>query len=141
ATAVVVYAEAGDPDAALAERLAKLARPALGHWWEFVRLLVPRLAERGEAGFGPVQEVLLGRKRDDLPRLAGLDALLRAELDGAAGARSTVRVSELFDRLVRYRNRELGHGAAGQRPADYYDRVGRALLAGVGELLGRLDVL
>jgi serine/threonine protein kinase len=43
--------------------------------------------------------------------------------------------------MVRYRNREVGHGAAGQRPAEFYDRMGRALLTGLPELLGRLDVL
>src|SRR5438132_451842 len=56
-------------------------------------------------------------------------------------ARATVRLTELFDRLVRYRNRELGHGAAGQQPAAFYERMGRALLAGVGQLLDRVDFL
>src|SRR5262249_12050064 len=46
-----------------------------------------------------------------------------------------------FDRLVRHRNRELGHGASGQRGGDFYARMGRAILAGVTEVLGRCDVL
>src|SRR5438552_2505797 len=41
ATAVIAYAERGVPDPDCAERLKNLARPALGHWWEFVRCLVP----------------------------------------------------------------------------------------------------
>ena len=41
-----------------------------------------------------------------------------------------MRLDELFDRLVQYRNRELGHGAAGQRGGDFYERMGRAMLAG-----------
>jgi hypothetical protein len=45
--AVVAYAQQDSPDAALMERLQNLARQSLGHWWEFVRLLVPWLAERG----------------------------------------------------------------------------------------------
>src|SRR6476660_8828610 len=45
--AVVEYVESGDQDAALAERLQNLARPALGHWWEFVRRLAPVLADAG----------------------------------------------------------------------------------------------
>jgi serine/threonine protein kinase len=138
--AVVGYAERGSPDPVLAERLENLARPALGHWWEFVRLLVPALAE-SDAGFAAVREMLLGRARDDLPRTAGLDAALREALEGHSGARATVRLTDLFDRLVRYRNREVGHGAVGQRPAAFYDRMGDALLAGAAELLGRLDVL
>src|SRR3954447_6035001 len=43
--AIVAYAEQahahahGEPAEALRQRLENLARPALGHWWEFVRLL------------------------------------------------------------------------------------------------------
>ncbi len=43
--------------------------------------------------------------------------------------------------MVRYRNQELGHGAPGQRDAAFYDRIGKAILLGVGEILARLDVL
>src|SRR5436305_14055332 len=139
--AIVAHAERGAVAPELADRLQNLARPALGHWWEFVRLLVPVLADAADEGFGAARELVLGRARDDLPRAAGLDAALLEELDGKTGARVTVRLSELFDRLVRYRNREIGHGATGQRPAAFYDRLGRALRLGVPELLGRLDVL
>ena len=52
-----------------------------------------------------------------------------------------MQLKQLFDRLVRYRNEEVGHGAAGQRPRDFYDRMGFALLAGVAEVWGKLDVL
>ncbi len=76
---------------------------------------MPALADGGDAAFAQARDLLLGRARDDLPRAAGLDAALREALDGTPAARGTVRLSELFDRLVRYRNRELGHGAAGQR--------------------------
>ncbi len=139
--AVVSAAERTDIDPAVAERLQNLARPALGHWWEFVRLLVPMLADAGDRGFGQVRDLLLGRARDDLPRAAGLDAALREVLGGRGPARITVRLGELFDALAAYRNRELGHGAAGQRGVTYYDRTGPALLAGVAEILGQLDVL
>jgi serine/threonine protein kinase len=141
--AIVEYAELGDHDPELAERLHNLARPALGHWWEFVRRLLPVLADRGDRGFVVVRDLLLGKSRDDLPHAAGLDALLVQVLEGwdAPPARTTVRPTELFDRLVRYRNREIGHGAVGQRSAAFYDRMGRALLAGVPEVLGRLDLL
>src|SRR4051794_36848938 len=121
ATAIVAYAERDAPAPELAERLQNLARPALGHWWEFVRLLLPVLADAGDEGFRAALDLMLGRGRDDLPRAAGLDAALREALDGAGGSRVTVRLAELFERLVRYRNREIGHGAAGQRPAEFYD--------------------
>jgi WD40 repeat protein/serine/threonine protein kinase len=139
--AIVTYADLGRPDPQIAERLRSLARPALGHWWEFVRLLVPALAEAGDDGFRAARDLLLGPGRSDLPRAAGLDACLREALDGRAEPRGAVRLGELFDRLVRYRNRELGHGAAGQAPQAQYERVGAGLLLGVAELLGRLDVL
>jgi hypothetical protein len=140
-TAVIQYAEGGRHEPQLTERLTSLARPALGHWWEFVRLLVPLLAEQGHAGFQSVRDLVLGRTRDDLPRAAGLDAALREALEGKAGARATVCCTELFHRLVEYRNKVLGHAAPGQLKDDVHERMGRALLAGVAEVLGHLDVL
>src|SRR4051794_23627249 len=64
ATAVVAYAERGEPAPEIGERLQNLARPALGHWWEFVRLLVPVLADSGDEGFAAARELILGRARD-----------------------------------------------------------------------------
>src|SRR6266446_7765909 len=74
--AIVEYAELGDHDPKLAERLQNLARPSLGHWWEFVRKLVPVLAAAGDQHFITARELVLGRTRDDLPRVAGLDGAL-----------------------------------------------------------------
>jgi serine/threonine protein kinase len=139
--AVVEYAERDRHDPALAERLQNLARPSLGHWWDFARGLVPALADAGAGGFAAVREVVLGRARADLPRAVQLDAALAQTLDGKGGARATVRPADLFDRLVRYRNRELGHGASGQRSGDFYEQMGWALLAGVAEVVGRADAL
>jgi WD40 repeat protein/serine/threonine protein kinase/tetratricopeptide (TPR) repeat protein len=141
AAAVVAYAEGGPADPAVAAKVRNLARPALGHWWELARLLVPALADRGDDAFRRARDFLLGKARDDCPRAAGLDALLREELEGKPGARTTVQIGQLFDRLVNLRNEEVGHGAAGQRPEEYYERMGPALLAGVAEVLNRLDVL
>ncbi|MFO0954694.1 MAG: SUMF1/EgtB/PvdO family nonheme iron enzyme [Isosphaeraceae bacterium] len=139
--AIAVAAESDEASADLAERLEGLDRPSAGHWRGFVRILVPGLAARGDRGFAAVSALLEGPARDDLPRLAGLDAVLLESFGSRSGARALVKPGEVFDRLVHHRNRELGHGAPGQRrPADY-DRLGRAILAGVGELLGRLDVL
>src|SRR5947208_14508891 len=71
--AIVTYAENPAPDPALSERLTSLARPSLGHWWEFVRRLVPVLADQGEPGFVAIRDFLLGKSRADLPRAAGLE--------------------------------------------------------------------
>jgi len=138
---VVQYAAREEHDPKLAECLQNLARPGLGQVWEIVRRVLPVLAEAAVPGFGPLHELLMGRPRDDLPRAAGLDAVLREALEGKSGARAAVHTVELFDRLVRYRNREIGHGAAGLGPTEHYQRLGTALLAGTAELLGRLDVL
>src|SRR5258708_6576885 len=68
ATAIVVYARKRRQDQTIAK---KLARPALGHWRDFVRELVPQLAREGEPGFQPIEELLQGKRRMDLPRAAG----------------------------------------------------------------------
>ncbi len=138
--AVVEYAELGRHDSELVEMLENLVRPAVSHWWQFVRRLVPILADSGDEGFSRIRDLVLGRVRDDLPRAAGLDAALIEHQRGKASARTTVRLTELFDRLVAYRNKEIGHGAAGLRPGWFYDRMARALAGGVVEILGQLDV-
>src|SRR5438128_2222384 len=107
--AVVAYARHPEPDPRLAEMLQKLARPSLGHWWEFVRRLLPVLAAGGDGGFARLRDLVLGKSRADLPGAAGLDALLLEWQGGKGGARATVRLTELFDRLVAYRNKEIGH--------------------------------
>jgi serine/threonine protein kinase len=139
--AIVEYAQRGEADPQLAERLQNLARPQLGHWWEFVRLLVPALADQGQEAFRQVRDLVLGRTRDDFPRAAGLDAALRQSLGSKAEARTTVRFTELFDRLVRYRNAVLAHAAPAQLKDDFNERMSGALLAGMAEILGRVDVL
>jgi WD40 repeat protein/serine/threonine protein kinase/tetratricopeptide (TPR) repeat protein len=139
--AVVTYAGIGRRDPELSGALRRLARPALGDWWNLIWTLVPTLADLGDVRYEAIRDLILGRARKDLPRSAALDVELRAVLGDAAGSRGTVRVAELFDRLVRYRNREVGHGAAGQRPREFYARMSAALLEGTAELLDRLDVL
>jgi serine/threonine protein kinase/WD40 repeat protein/tetratricopeptide (TPR) repeat protein len=141
AAVLVEYARRPDPDPKLAARLQSLARPALGHWWEFVRLLLPVLAERGDPDFGRLRDLVLGRARDDFPRAAGLDGLLREVLQGERGGRATVRFTELIERLVMHRNKGPGHGAPAQQPDAHHDRLARALLAAAAEVLDRLDML
>jgi hypothetical protein len=52
-----------------------------------------------------------------------------------------VRLTELFERLVTYRNRLLGHAAPGALTTDFHERMAGAMLDGVAEVLGKLDVL
>src|SRR5262249_18414696 len=68
-TCIVHYGRQPEPAPQLAERLQKLARPALGHWWDLVRTLLPVLAERPGAAFAPLRGIMLGRARGGLPRL------------------------------------------------------------------------
>ncbi len=138
--AIVHYARLDEHDPQLKERLEALARPSLGHWWEFVRLLLPVLAEK-DPSFAALQEHVLGRARTDLPRVAGLNSLLGESLGGPSSAKSTVRIAELLDRMVQYRNAELGHGASGQKPMAFYEKMGATLLAANIELLNRMDLL
>jgi WD40 repeat protein/serine/threonine protein kinase len=141
AVAVVAYAQANTPDVETDGRLATLTRASVGQWWEIIRRLTTLLGDRGDPKFKVNKEFLLGRSRDDLPRCAGLDSALREALEGSSTARSTVRISELLDRLIQYRNREVGHGAAGGRRDDFYEKMARALHLGGADLLGRFDLL
>lgn len=141
-TAIVEYAEEADPDPQLVEKLKNLARPHLGQWWELVRHLVPALAARGDESFKPIAELLLGRTRDDLPRAAGLDAAILEVLGKKKkGSQAALRLQDLFDHLVTYRNKVLAHAAPGQLADDLNQRMARALLAGLGQILGRMDFL
>jgi WD40 repeat protein/serine/threonine protein kinase/tetratricopeptide (TPR) repeat protein len=139
--AVVEYAAGESREPEVVDRLKNLARPSLGHWREFVRLLVPRLAAAGDPHFGKWRDLLEGPPRDDLESAPGLDALLRQELEGKAGSRSRVSLAEFFDRLVAYRNRHIGHGAAGMGDDAFYARAGNALCLAAAEVFGRFDLL
>lgn len=140
--AIVEYAEQANPDPQLVERLKNLARPHLGQWWELARMLVPALAMRGDERYGQLAEWLLGRTRDDLPRAAGLDsALLETLGKKKKGSQTSVRLQDLFDHLVTYRNKVIAHAAPGQLPDELNQRMSRALLVGLAQLLARVDLL
>lgn len=139
--AIVEYASLADRDAGVVERLQNLACPSTGHWWEFARTLAPILAGAQRKSFAGQANVLLGKGRRDLPQALALHAALGEALGEQGGNRQTVRVSDVFERLVRYRNREIGHGAAGRRTDAFYDALGRTMLAGVSEIMAELDVL
>jgi hypothetical protein len=134
---VIEYLARGEPDPGVQERLAHLARPSLGRWLEFILRLVPLLAER-DPPFASVQGFLRGGPQWPLPRGQALMAAFGEEKERPT---SRVGLARLFDELVAYRNRELGHGATGHRPNEFYLTMGRALLEAAAETLGQLDVL
>ena len=140
-TAIAEYAELDEHDPATEERLHSLARPSTGHWWEYIKLLVPQLAETGDESFQQINQTLLGPRQDGLPRTAALDGRLRFELEGKSTSRHGVKLTELFDRMITFRNREIGHGATGQQNSEHYEKLGRSMLLGMEELLQKIDVL
>jgi hypothetical protein len=111
-----------------------LRRPSLGHWRGFIRLLLPALADRGQASFAAVR-ALLGEPLRNFPGAVALGNLVRPPAGGAG-----LRLDELFDGLVTYRN-DIAHGTAG--PLDDATLTERAdvLLAAATAILSRLDVL
>ena len=139
--AIVEYLALDKPDPALDECLKNLARPSLGHWWEFVRRLLPVLADSGHPGYTSLKQLLLGRARDDFPRAAGLDAALREVLEIGTGSRTTVRLSELFERIIQHRNKAQAHAAPEMRNEAYHRRLATSFLLGLSEVFDRMDIL
>ena len=139
--AIVQYAAQASQDTAVSEKLQNLARPSTGHWWDFLRTLTPLLAAT-DSEFEAVRDLLLGPARArSCPARPAWTLRYAVFSTGKGTPCATVKPQELFDRLVRYRNRVFGHGAAGLHDQAFYDEMSRSLLAGLGEIFGRLDVL
>src|SRR5438094_637171 len=56
--ALIEYAQRGNPDVQLKERLQCLASPAVDHWWDVTRRLLPVLADAGDAHFAAIQKLI-----------------------------------------------------------------------------------
>jgi hypothetical protein len=65
--AIMVYADHVEHSPKVAKRLKNLARPALGHRWELVRLLVPALADTGDLGCLGVRDLAFGKPGLGIP--------------------------------------------------------------------------
>ena len=139
--AVVEYASLGKSEVRFNELLTKLARPSLGQWWQFGRELIPFLADEGVPGYDALRRDLMVRKHEDLARVAGLDSVLRELMGEAPCARSTVRLVDLIERIIQFRNDNIGHGAFAEFGEKKLRRLTDALLAGLSQLLERVDVL
>ena len=118
---IAEYAAAGHHDADIDLALQNLARPSTGHWWQLTRLFIPSLGQRGDQAFARIEQLCSADPIAIYRVPRGWMPRYERRWTGMA-ARSTVRISELFDRLIRYRNQELGHGASGQRNRSYYER-------------------
>jgi tetratricopeptide (TPR) repeat protein len=141
-TAIADYAGRAIRGAEVADSLRYLPRPSTGHWWSFVRVLIPRLAAFEDPGFVAVRRVLEDRELY-LDRAEGLVAALLDQQPGIdkKSIRKLPLGHRLFSLMVPYRNRAIGHAAAGMGSQDDYQRMGKAILLGISEFLGRLDVL
>ncbi|MFO0952940.1 MAG: DUF2610 domain-containing protein [Isosphaeraceae bacterium] len=138
--AIVEYAEAGRRDPAIDERLKTLARPSVGHWWEYVRRIVPLLAREDDA-FGRVQGLLFGPPRHDMPMAAGLEAFLAEGEPGSGSARATVRLSgPVRPPWCSTATARSATARSAGRSNEQHARMSRALLQGVGQVLEKLDV-
>jgi serine/threonine protein kinase len=139
--AIVEYARQPVPDPELGEMLKNLAKPSIGQWWEFIRRLIPVLADRGDEPFQIARDLILGPTRDNLPRLAGMYCEVSKVLGeaNAPDARTTVRLTELFHRMVQYRNKVFAHG--GLRSSDFHERMASVFLGGLTEMLTCVDML
>ncbi|MBL4845889.1 MAG: SUMF1/EgtB/PvdO family nonheme iron enzyme [Planctomycetes bacterium] len=135
AAQVADYLGQDERDPKLAPLLGKLAHASAGHWLGVLRDLSAFLKDRSSA-LGGVNERATRRLR--LPQTK---AFLRfaAELNGQSEGRKTHSVLDLFDGLIAYRNREVGHGA--QRARSLYERAGPLLLDATLEALESLDPL
>jgi molecular chaperone DnaK len=139
-TAVVESAEVARGNSKIEERLNELDRPSLGHWWSLVRELTPILAESNPGSFADLQHYLF-HATEDWRELLELHRSLREILRGKADPQGKVRLKDLFDNMITYRNDTTGHGAPALRPEEFTERMGLRILGGVEEMLERIDVL
>jgi serine/threonine protein kinase len=142
--AIVEYATFQERDEKIDAALQAIACPSLGHWLQITRLLIPKLAEQGDPHFTKIRTLVTGKGRDDLFDLIKLDNALRETLyrnESAGKARPVTRIGEFFDRIARYRNREIGHGFLGSRSDEFYEHMAPLMAAGIEELWREIDVL
>ncbi len=119
----------GLPDS-VAKRLPVLRRPSLGHWWELLRATINVESSAGRPAFlDTAAAAFSAKRRTDLPRLAGMHQFLQESLQGKSSTAPVVNLSNLIDALIQYRNREIGHGALGQKSSAYYDRAAATFAA------------
>jgi serine/threonine protein kinase/Flp pilus assembly protein TadD len=92
--------------------LKGLARPSLGEWLRFLRECLTFLSEsaRDDARVEALSRLASARDAS-WPRVLSLHNALRSHRTGDPSTRERVSFLELFEEIVAYRNRVLGHGA------------------------------
>lgn len=164
--ALVDYSRSSEQNRYVRSTFGRTGSPSLGQWLGIVRELVPQLLNRSPRktdftnaeeqsaslvteGYRKIARVLRETQLRNLPQTAKLEQELRTNgsEDASSGQkvsvspRSSARLLDVFDRLVSYRNRVIGHGAIGNHPASHYERIGSAMLSAMTEILGCLDPL
>ena len=114
--------------------LKGLARPSLGEWLRFLRECLGFLAagQRPEPAIAAMAG-LFEKKEPHSKPLIGLYNELRALRTGERSERDKLSLSMLFEEVVGYRNRVLGHGAP--PPKEHFQRFGDFFGAAFGDLL------
>jgi serine/threonine protein kinase len=139
AAAVAVFAGRPVNDPKLEEKIQNLALPSLGDWRDLALSLLPEMAN--DSGFVGLAAFTSKKETGDLPRVAALDAVFRTMLDEKGGSPAAVRLDEFTLRIVRFRNKYIGHGRLDSQPQELLEKLGTVLLPGMCELLSRFDVL
>jgi tetratricopeptide (TPR) repeat protein len=137
-------ARAGTPlPVSLARSLAELSSPSFGQWVELLRELARHFGSRPDSHSHRLGKVWqhLDAPRSDLPGVLALYRRIANGPDGEPGGKQKCSLLRLFEVLVRYRNRALGHSAV--RPLSFYQELAPLLFAAANDVLanGVLDLL
>ena len=90
--------------------------------------------------FKSSMKLLLQKPQRGMARAAALHVEVIKALGGQAGPRTVVALNELFDRLITYRNRKIGH-ANEIRSSEEFAQMAPFLLGGAIDFFERIDVL
>ncbi len=120
--------------------LKGLARPSLGEWIRFLRECCKFLNEQGEPdGAIRALSTLLEEKESRWAAVVQLYNDLRSFRTGRPSQRDKVSLMLLFEELVPYRNRTIGHGAPLGK--EHYEAVGASLGKAFVELVDQSPFL
>lgn len=129
--------EQGQPRSVAVDRhLFNLARPTAGHWVGMLRELSRMFGARVDAGMHPLGHLWgqLNSQRRDFSNCLALFCRIKHGPDGPTSHDQSVSLLQLFDALVPYRNKVIGH--AGVRDAEFYEsEIGPLLFPAVNEVL------
>ena len=128
-----VYLSVDCPDAAANKLLDALTRPSVGQWLQLLRELSRVLGTRKDMALLPLAG--MHERLTNKQAMPAAQAFLKfaAQSTGGQENRQQLRVLDVFDGIVAYRNQELGHGA--QRERAFYSEAAPLLVDAVLEAL------